>query len=305
MKILIICKDIGGYAQKLSHYLATDNEVCFIDTSTSIYSFKWAPKKLRKGLRKWADLRGYKKIINAAGQFDVALFVTPAQIPTSLIKLALNLSDRKVAYLYDSLNRWPMSIEALSQYDKVFSFDPQDVANYGLHKLYNYIYEDFPVSQEPNIYSASVIMSGHTRIPTLEGLARAFDNLGITDYKFYVQCKPPTETHPNIVYFKERLSLNFATNLIKQSQIVIDISRPGQAGLSFRFFEAMPFRKKIITTNKNVANYDFYNPANILIVDEHNPVIPHAFLTTPYVDIPEDIYQKYTLKEWSNKVLSP
>ncbi|WP_395598040.1 hypothetical protein AB4P95_26250 [Pseudomonas sp. A1437] len=63
-------------------------------------------------------------------------------------------------------------------------------------------------------------------------------------------------------------------------------------------------RKKVITTNKSVVDYDFYNPANILVIDENSPVIPEHFITAPYVDIPAPIYEKYTLQGWVKTVFS-
>ncbi|WP_228731997.1 MULTISPECIES: hypothetical protein [Pseudomonas] len=109
-----------------------------------------------------------------------------------------------------------------------------------------------------------MVMAGEDGVPALEGLANEFDRLGITDYRFLVQCKPIPGAHPGITFFEQRMSLE-----------------PGQAGLSFRFFEAMTSRKKVITTNKSVVDYDFYNPANILVIDE-----------------------KYTLQGWVKTVFS-
>ncbi len=53
------------------------------------------------------------------------------------------------------------------------------------------------------------------------------------------------------------MSLDEVGDLIRRSEILIDIVRPGHAGLSFRFFDALFYRKKIITNNPSVMNYDF------------------------------------------------
>ena len=180
-----------------------------------------------------------------------------------------------------------MSREALARYDEVFSFDPENAKSHGLKKLHNFIYDDYVADSAPGDYSAFVVMAGEDGVPALEGLANEFDRLGITDYRFLVQCKPIPGAHPGITFFEQRMSLE-----------------PGQAGLSFRFFEAMASRKKVITTNKSVVDYDFYNPANILVIDENSPVIPEHFITAPYVDIPAPIYEKYTLQGWVKTVFS-
>ncbi|WP_095125484.1 hypothetical protein [Pseudomonas sp. Irchel s3a12] len=304
MKILLVCKDIGGYARKLADYLMIDNDVCFIDTSSMQNSFDQAPKILRRPLKRWAQLRQFNKAIAACGRFDVALIINPAQIDTKQLAAGLNVSDHKIAYLYDSFSRWPMTREELAGYNEVFSFDPQNAESYGLKKLHNFIYDDYVADGEPGEYSAFVVMAGKDRVPALTGLARAFDCLGVTDYKFLVQSKPIPGAHPGITFFEQRMSLESVGELVKRSRIILDIAKPGQAGLSFRFFEAMASRKKVITTNKSVVDYDFYNPANILVIDEANPVIPERFITDPYIDVPEHIYQKYTLQGWVKTVFS-
>jgi len=60
--------------------------------------------------------------------------------------------------------------------------------------------------------------------------------------------------------------------------------------------------KKLITTNSDIVNYDFYNPQNILVVDEKNPTIPASFFETKYIPIPAAIFNKYTLEGWTDAI---
>jgi hypothetical protein len=304
MKILLVCKDIGGYARKLADFLARDNQVCFIDTSSLSERFARAPKIIRRPLKRWAQLHQFNKALRTHGRFDVLLVINPAQIEAKQLAAAFEVCTRKIAYLYDSFSRWPMSREALAVYDEVFSFDPHNAASYGLKKLHNFIYDDYDADADDGDYSAFVVMAGKDRVPALEGLARAFDRLGVSDYKFLVQCKPIPGAHPGITFFEQRLPLDTVGALVKRSRIILDIAKPGQAGLSFRFFEAMAARKKVITTNPGVVDYDFYNPANILVIDEADPQIPQSFISEPYVDVPEHVYRKYTLQGWVETVFA-
>ena len=99
MKILLMCKDIGGYARKLADHLKKDNDVCFIDTSAMANTFDRAPKIIRRPLKRWAQLRQVKRAIGAGGRFDVALFINPAQIDPKQLAAGFSASDRKIAYL--------------------------------------------------------------------------------------------------------------------------------------------------------------------------------------------------------------
>jgi hypothetical protein len=84
---------------------------------------------------------------------------------------------------------------------------------------------------------------------------------------------------------------------------LLDIHRDNQSGLSFRVFECMGLHKKLITTNFNVKEYDFYNENNILVIDANNPVIDADFFEKPYEEIPTEILEKYKLSGWVNEFI--
>ena len=65
----------------------------------------------------------------------------------------------------------------------------------------------------------------------------------------------------------------------------------------------MGYKKKLITTNPDVVNYDFYNPNNIMVVNEQNFETIRDFLSTPYEDISKELYDKYTIDGWLHKIL--
>ena len=56
--------------------------------------------------------------------------------------------------------------------------------------------------------------------------------------------------------------------LIYCSRVVLDTNPPHQDGLTARFMWALGAKKKIITTNSSVLNYDFFTNEQILIVDK-------------------------------------
>jgi len=62
--------------------------------------------------------------------------------------------------------------------------------------------------------------------------------------------------------------------------------------------------KKLITTNKDIVNYDFYNPNNIFVWDNIKTEIPNDFLTTPYQPLSIPIFEKYSIKKWVKTILN-
>lgn len=97
---------------------------------------------------------------------------------------------------------------------------------------------------------------------------------------------------------------NELLELYKKSRIIVDVQHPKQTGLTLRTMEALGAKRKLITTNSDVEFYDFYNPTNILIVDRNNPVINTEFLNSEYSELPDEIYEKYSINSWIEKLLS-
>ena len=88
-----------------------------------------------------------------------------------------------------------------------------------------------------------------------------------------------------------------------QAKCVIDIESAKQCGLTMRTIEMIGLRKKLITTNKDIVNYDFYHEDNILVVDRNNFVLDEAFIDRPYYHLDEQIYEKYSLSHGIMEVL--
>ena len=106
---------------------------------------------------------------------------------------------------------------------------------------------------------------------------------------------------PSDIHF-ESFKKDELLKLINESRAVIDIEHPDQKGLTMRTIEMLGARKKFITTNSNIREYDFFNEANILVIDRKNPVIDKSFLELPYADLDNSIYEKYSLSNWTKHI---
>ena len=56
-------------------------------------------------------------------------------------------------------------------------------------------------------------------------------------------------------------------------------------------------KRKLVTTNSDIKNYDFYNENNILIYSE--PInLDSPFFKNEYEELSDEMYEKYSLKNW-------
>ena len=90
---------------------------------------------------------------------------------------------------------------------------------------------------------------------------------------------------------------------MQKSEFLLDLHTSIHNGLSFRTFESIGYNKKLITDNKLVRDYDFYNPNNIFIFEDNNFKGLENFIKTPYQQVDTAIKQKYGFTGWLQKIL--
>jgi hypothetical protein len=96
----------------------------------------------------------------------------------------------------------------------------------------------------------------------LKYIDRSLPGAAVTDFK-YVQ-----------------LSKRETVQAMAKTRIVIDAEHPVQLGLTMRTIETLGAGRKLLTTNADVVNYDFYHPNNILVVNRNRIEIPESFIET-------------------------
>lgn len=257
---------------------------------------------LKKNLKKILRQEYIIEKLEAIGKQDQILVINPDLIEKKYHLKIKEHTQKYIAYLYDSVARYPVQDLLEGVFDEIYSFDTDDVKKYNFKQTTNYNYtekRDFNWIQEPN-YQLFYLASFDDRIALLSQIAEKLNALKVT-FRFIIVTKKVKEI-PFVEVRKERINQEDLGEFYNQTNVILDLVRDHQTGLSFRIFEAMAYQKKIITSNVAVKNYDFYNPNNILVLDENNLQIDTTFFTTPYQPIPDAIYQKYTLSHWVDTI---
>lgn len=66
-----------------------------------------------------------------------------------------------------------------------------------------------------------------------------------------------------------------------------------------RTIETVGFNKKLITTNKSISKYNFYNSNNIFILEENVSLSKLVeFINSPISNIPLEIYDQYEITKF-------
>lgn len=248
------------------------------------------------------------KLIANREKQDIILIIKGDDLSLSTIKKIRKNTDQLITFFNDSFDRYKRMKKIYPYFDKVYSFDSKDVAKYNFNFITNYIYFDTKSSanseHEYNIFNISSL---DKRSKVLPQFVDYFKKHNI-DYKLIAYDPSDNEEiceSYDIEITKKTYPLNtIFSDFISKSNILLDLQRPKQQGLSFRIFEAIGLQKKVITTNKDIVNYDFYSSNNIALVDSDNIDIPETFFTTPYEEIKPEIVNKYHISSWVDEVFS-
>lgn len=263
--------------------------------------------------------RYFQQIIEEikGNQFDFIFVINAAIFPEYFIKELMGkfVNSKKILYSWDSLAVYPNAINYHKYFDIIFSFDAGDVEEYDYMKFLPLFFcDDLFDKNNGQInnykYDMSFIGFGHTErysfIHSVEKQAKRENwntcfKLYLPSYLHFLRGKYIKglfkDANRNDFIYKP-IPLETIKKITNESRIVVDIELSNQTGLTMRTIETHGMRKKMITTNSQIKNYDFYNEDNILVVDRNNPIIDTSFVEKPYKMLPEDIYIKYSLTNW-------
>lgn len=237
--------------------------------------------------------------------YDHVFMICPDELLPKYLGEVTKRTENSAVYYWDGFDNFPKTIPTIKYFKRAFTFDPVDAKDYNINFITNfYFYED---RQKEYDYDLFFLATYDVRFPLIKKIAKALQEKGNkTDIRLYSPKKVELqEPLPNgITFIENPIPFDVTQEYMKKSRLILDIHKDIHRGLSFRIFEAMGLGKKLITTNPDVVNYDFYNPNNIFVWTDETEFLPADFLATPYEELPDDIYKKYSQENWVKTVLN-
>lgn len=259
----------------------------------------------------------YNDILNnvRTNHYDYVLFVNiEAATRSILMHYKEAFPDAKfILYEWDSIRNQKNAKENLDLFDIVWTFDRNDSKEYGIRFLPLFYLDKYARLEKRNNYKNKILFVGTTHSDRYRFIKTIEKQVCKNNEKSFLWFYFPSKLLYYKMWFSDRafrsssrmsdfrfsvLNEDELLKEVEQSEIIVDAQHPKQTGLTMRTIEALGSCRKLITTNADIENYDFYNPHNILLVDRINPVVTDDFLNSRYEDVPEEIYRKYSLTSW-------
>jgi len=315
MKITVISLDNWGFNQKLVDALKSRGfEANHINFHQFQFKYKSVLERLKNFALKTFLNKNLKKIYRAEeiekqliklnAKQDIILTIKGDFVSPEGIQNLKKYTNKSIGFFNDNIARYPRTVDVLPLFDEVFSFEKNDCKKFNLKFAPNFIYNlSSPNSEETKTeFEVFNITSKDKRSTLIYKIAEILQEKDIS-HKLILFTKKGEAAKSSVEIVNDTIPLEVVNEYIKKSKVLIDIHRKGQDGLSFRVFECLGLHKKLITTNQDIVNYDFYNPNNILVINQEKIEIPKSFFETKYEEIPSEILYKYSINGWIDNVL--
>ena len=184
-----------------------------------------------------------------------------------------------------------------------WSFDFQDCIDYNL--IYNTQFY-FPPSNDEILKKHCTkndiffIGAEKGRGEILLQLEKRFEELHLNTYFHIV--KDNTKSKSKIKYCPP-LRYSNVIKCVLNTKCILEILQENQSGFTLRTMEALFYSKKLITNNKDIKFFEFYNPQNIFILGENSISELPNFIKSKFQPIDSMLLQKYTFYAWLNKFM--
>ena len=248
--------------------------------------------------------------------YDYIFFVNVEAATRSIIeKLKKEHPYAKfILYEWDSIINNKNVRDLLDLFDEKWSFDKNDCEKFGIKLLPLFYNNEYALIEKCEHYQYETMFVGTTHsdrfhfVKMIESQIKGdsfnwfYFPIQLLYLKMWFQDNYFLKNSNRSDFKFKPLSKTCLIDAVEKARIIIDAQHPKQTGLTMRTIETLGARRKLITTNEQVKEYDFYNPKNILVVDRKSPVITDDFLHSDYEDIPSYLYKKYSLNSWISTI---
>ena len=223
-----------------------------------------------------------------------------------------------ILYMWDALANFKDSQKIAPLFDARFSFDKSDCdrdPSFAFLPLFYYdkgLKEKFASTEKVYDYACiTTVKAG--KMQHLKEIFSQLDSHFSSSYKYLYLQGRFVYLYYKLKYRKEfsgmkmkdfrykRIPYDKYSEIVCKSRILVDIPMKNQNGLTIRTFECLGSGQKLITSNKNIAEYDFYSPEYIYIFGDGDINTGDAFFNDGAVSVKN--IENYYIDRWVERIL--
>lgn len=326
MKLLLIMPKFFDYSEIIVTELnEMGYEVDFFDDRPSTNAWIKAAIRINKNLIGTYIKKYFESVMKTVRnkKYDVVFLISGQSLSfneSMINEIRQCQKEAKfVLYQWDSQTNFPYIKQVQKYFDKCFSFDRRDIEETPSLKFlplfYSKKYEEIGKRNNTNFkYDFCFVGTAHPKkYKFIKMMSEQLKSVYPNQFIYFFFPSP-------IVYFYRKIMNNELrkakynefhyvplkgkdmNDVYEASRCVLDSAQDGQLGLTIRVLEALGAKKKLITTNEDIINYDFYQPENIYVYDGKID-LKNIFFTHEYKEVSKEVYEKYSLRSWLKEIL--
>lgn len=176
---------------------------------------------------------------------------------------------------------------------EVWSFDKNDCLQYGMNYNTTYYFKEFVniryCKKEQDVLFLGLNKGRGEKIQVIKN---EIERKGFSTYIHIVDETLSTKKRLPYMSYDEYL------DKLLNSVAILDVIQEKQSGETRRVMEALFFQKKLITTQLDIVNSDYYYRDNIFIIGYDSWDVFSEFMNKPYRKIPKKILVEYEFSTW-------
>lgn len=322
--VLLLCPNFYNYREIIKNELENQEYrvLSFDERPSNATSFKIALRLLGSKFLYTITNSYYKKILTSISdvkQIDTILIINPEALgKDTLILLKNKYPDAEVVlYLWDSLRNKKYISDLFELCNRIYTFDNDDANEFGF--LFLPLFFSVSPQRISEIERKKIIFIGSVHSTRIDIISRINNIAAKNNINFQFSLYFPSRLIFWSSYLRKRcLRKEFLDKIILKplpyerylkemlsAEFVLDVSHPKQSGLTMRTMEAIAYNKKIMTTNKNIQHYDFYDPNKHLILDDISEDIIMQFVNSSQKECvySSSTIEKYRISSWVKSLL--
>ena len=221
---------------------------------------------------------------------DMIIFFDSALNDTAIKKAKeINPNIQIYVYFWNPINDQNKELLTNPYIDKFYTYDKKDAKKYKINYNAQFYTTKIKLRKRKKVYDICFLGRDKNRKKWIKEVEKQFKKRNLsTNIKIINEEK-------DFIPYSEYLKT------VEKSNCILDIVANNQQGLSLRVMESIFLKKKLITNNKNVKDFKFYNKNNIFIIGIDKWENLEEFLNKKYHDIDRKILEKYDFKNWLDR----
>lgn len=224
-------------------------------------------------------------------------------------------------YLWDSVKNSSHAFKYRESFNGVFSFDTEDAKKYNLDFLplfvgmqYDPVADDKELEMQYDMMFVGTAHSIRSKVLNQVEVVAKRNGLSFFDYRFvqnkliyairFLTSKDFRKTPKGLLHLDVISAAEVKKTLIG-SKVMVDVTHPGQSGLTGRVIEALSMGRKVVTNNERIRDYHVIDMRDVLILPSQMNRLDRGFIESPFYGDSEEIYRYFSVETWLSKILLP